>query len=98
MALVRARWRFAWRVASDQQATASEVRRTVDTVLEENAETLMRLPGVVGTGLSESSGQPCVRVLVDKMTPELLEQIPTSLEGYAVAVEETGKHRAADAD
>ena len=91
MALVRARWRFAWRVATDQSATASGARRTVHTVLEENAETLMQLPGVVGTALSESSGQPCVRVFVDKMTPEVLEQIPSSLEGYAVAIEEAGE-------
>lgn len=87
--LVRARWRFAWRLAFGRTESRGDVRRAIQTVLDENAGSLMRVPGVVGTALGESSGQPYVRVLVARKTPELVEQIPSSLEGYAVAVEET---------
>jgi hypothetical protein len=89
-ALVRARWRFAWRLAFGRTATRGVERRAIQTVLDENADTLMSVPGVVGAAVGESSGQPYVRVLVARKTPELVEQLPSSLEGYAVAVEETG--------
>jgi hypothetical protein len=89
-ALVRARWRFAWRLAFGRTGSRGAERRAIQAVLDEHAGTLLTVPGVIGTALGESSGQPYVRVLVVRKTPELVEQIPSSLEGYAVAVEETG--------
>ena len=45
---------------------------------------------------SECSGQPCIKVFVVKKTPDLLKQIPSTIEGYTIAVQETGEFRALD--
>ncbi len=71
-------------------------KKTIQTVLKEHTHSLMVLPGVVGTGLGECSGKPCIKVFVVKKTPDLLKQIPSTLEGYTVAVQETGEFRALD--
>ena len=70
--------------------------KTVQAVLKEHTDSLMSLPGVVGTAQGECDGKPCIKVFVAKKTPQLLSQIPSSLEGYLVAVEETGEIRALD--
>lgn len=66
----------------------------IEEVLSEHAERLMSLPGVVGTAQGECAGQPCIKVYVEKKTPELLEKIPTSIDSYPVEVEESGEIRA----
>ena len=71
-------------------------KKTIQTVLKENTDKLMGLPGVVGTGLGECSGKPCIKVFVAKKTPDLLKQIPSTLEGHLVEVQETGEFRALD--
>ena len=93
-ALVRARWLFARRVANGQEGNQDDMQRSIQAVLEENATTLMSISGVVGTALGECSGKPCIKVFVAQRTPELLKQVPSSLEGYSVAVEESGQFRA----
>ena len=71
-------------------------KAAIETVLKEHTDILMSLPGVVGTGRGECDGRPCIRVFVVEKTPELMRKIPSSLEGYAVEVEETGEIRARD--
>ena len=39
-------------------------------------------------------GKPCIKVYVAEKTPELLKQIPSSIEGYPVEVQEAGEIRA----
>ncbi|HMQ53570.1 MAG TPA: hypothetical protein PKE64_16035 [Anaerolineae bacterium] len=51
---------------------------------------LMSLPGVVGVGIGECEGKPCLKVLVERKTPELERQIPSELEGFKVELEESG--------
>jgi hypothetical protein len=51
---------------------------------------LMSLPGVVGVGIGECEEEPCLKVLVDRRTPELERQIPSELEGFKVELEESG--------
>lgn len=70
--------------------------KTIEEVLREHTNDLMSVPGVVGTGQGECDGKPCIRVFVVENIPELLSQIPSSLEGYAVDVEETGEIKALD--
>lgn len=67
-------------------------KRVVE-VLREHTEELMSLPGVVGTAEGLCKGNPCIKVLVIKKTPELDEKISCTLEGYPVMIEETGKIR-----
>jgi hypothetical protein len=63
-------------------------------VLEEHAPALMALPGVVGVGVGEREGAPCLRVFVARRTPEIATAIPAELGGYPVEVEETGEFHA----
>ena len=95
-------WLCAAWVACGQQETESgeEARamppKTIEVVLQEHTDALMAIPGVVGTAQGLCSGQPCIKVFVVKKTPALLRQIPSAIEGYEVAVEETGAFRALD--
>ena len=70
--------------------------RPIEAVLKRHTESLMSLPGVVGTALGECAGKPCIKVFVAKKTPDLLKQLPSALDGYTVTVEETGEFRALD--
>ena len=70
--------------------------KTIEAVLEQHTDSLMALPGVVGTAIGECAGVPCIKVYVAEGTPELLERIPAEIKGYAVAVQETGEFQAID--
>lgn len=81
--------------ASDEEAKRKPVpEKTIEQVLREHTESLMSVPGVVGTGEGECDSEPCIRVFVVEKTADLLSQIPSSLEGYAVEVQETGEIKA----
>ncbi len=71
-------------------------KKTIEAVLKEHTDRLMSIPGVMGTAQGECKGQPCMKVYVVKKTPDLLKQIPSSLEGYKVVIQETGQIRALD--
>lgn len=66
---------------------------TIEEVLKKNSDRLMAIPGVVGTAIGECQGHPCIVVLVVKRTPEVMNQVPSNLGGFPVAVEETGALR-----
>jgi len=70
--------------------------KTLEEVHREHADRLMTLPGVVGVGIGETGGKPCLLVLVDNITPEVRAKIPTILNGYSVVVERSGKFTAHD--
>ncbi len=59
-------------------------------VQEQYESQLMSIPGVVGVGIGECEGQPCLKVLVEEESPELERQIPKQLEGFKVDIEVTG--------
>jgi hypothetical protein len=62
-------------------------------VQERHTDALMRLPGVVGTGIgqSEETGQVVIEVYVEQATTELKRAIPQRLEGIPVKTVVTGK-------
>ena len=70
--------------------------RAIEAVLKEHTEGLMSLAGVIGTALGEHAGEPCIKVFVERETADVLEQIPSALEGYRVVVQGTGAIRALD--
>ena len=67
--------------------------RSLSVVLEEHSRAIMSLPGVVGVGEGECAGTPCIKIYVVQKTPDLLDQIPATLDGYAVLIEEAGEIR-----
>ena len=81
---------------ADQEERAPMPEKTLEAVLEKHTPRLMSLPGVVGTAQGLCAGKPCIKVYVKRKTPDLLQQIPSVIEGYTVTVEETGEIRALD--
>ena len=65
-------------------------RMTISQVLAAHTDSLMRIPGVVGVGEGRVAGGPSVHILVSRLTPELRARLPRSLDGYPVAIAETG--------
>lgn len=70
----------------------------INLVLEAHAAELMAIPAVVGVavGLLDDGKTPCLKILVATMTEELERNLPRSLEGHPVVVEETGVIRPLD--
>ena len=68
-------------------------KKTIAAVLKERTPNLMTLSGVVGTAEGRCDGKPCIKVYVKEKTPDILNQIPSEIEGYPVTIEETGEIR-----
>jgi hypothetical protein len=80
-------------VAGGQQETTPVGVRPLAEVLRERTDSLMSVPGVVGTAEGLCNGTPCIKVFVSRKTAAVMKAIPASVEGYPVAVEETGELR-----
>ncbi len=72
---------------------AIATRRSIDEVLAAHTDSLMMLPGVVGTAVGLCDGQRCIKVLLADSSAATKARLPTSLEGYRVVVEVTGAIR-----
>jgi hypothetical protein len=79
-----------------EQGKGRMPEKAIEAVLKQHTDSLMSVPGVVGTAIGKCEGKPCIKVLVVKKTPELSEKIPLELEGFPVVVEETGMIRRLD--
>ena len=67
-----------------------EQHLTIEQVKERHETELMAIEGVVGVGIGECEGEPCVKVLLENDSPDLKRQIPTQLDGYPVDAEVVG--------
>lgn len=70
--------------------------KSIEQVLGERTDEWMSIPGVVGTGIGECEGNPCIRIMVKRKTPELQKKIPAEADGFVVDVIETGEFQARD--
>jgi hypothetical protein len=68
-------------------------QRSIRDALEDLTDRLMSIPGIVGTAEGLCDGTPCIKVFVSRKTAAVMKAIPASVEGYPVAVEETGELR-----
>ena len=64
--------------------------KTIDDVLAAHTDSLMKLPGVVGTAVGLCDGERCIKVLVADSRSRTRGRIPSRLEGYRVVVDVTG--------
>ncbi len=101
MAAVSLLWVLGATVSCSQQGAHQQKEKlmpekTIEAILKELTDTLMSLPGVIGTAQGECAGKPCIKVFVAKKTSDLLKQIPSTIEGYKVEVQETGEIKALD--
>lgn len=68
--------------------------RTIEQVLAAHTDSLMTIPGVVGTAIGLCGGKRCIRVFLRDSSAATRKRIPDRLEGYRVDVEVTGPFRA----
>lgn len=64
--------------------------RTIEAVLAEHTDSLMAVPGVLGTAVGRCNNAPCIRVLVGRVSDEIRRRVPPKLEGYPVHIDVTG--------
>ena len=62
----------------------------IEEVLNTHTDSLMAVRGVVGVGQARCDDAPCIRIYASEMTSEIENEVPDSIEGYAVDVEVTG--------
>lgn len=101
MAAVSLLWVLGATVACSQQGAHQQKEKlmpekTIEAVPKEHTDTLMSLPGVVGTAQGECTGNPCIIIFVAKKTSDLLKQIPVTLEGYTIEIQVTEEIKALD--
>src|SRR5262245_13514098 len=63
--------------------------KTIDQVLAVHRDSLMALPGVVGTAIGLCQGERCIKVFLADSTSK--SKIPSMLDGYPVVAEVTGR-------
>lgn len=69
-------------------------QKSIEQVLSDNTSRWMALPGVVGTGIGECNGKPCIKVFAAAKSDSLQRQIPKQIDGYPVEIEVTGEFKA----
>ena len=77
----------------DGEDTRAVTSKTIEAVLAAHTDSLMALPGVVGTAIGLCDGAPCIRVFLADSGAAARRRIPEELEGYPVKVEVTGPIR-----
>jgi hypothetical protein len=67
-----------------------EQTQTIEQVKEKYESELMAINGVVGVGIGECEGKPCIKVYLENDSPDLKARIPAQLDGFKVDTEVTG--------
>ena len=63
---------------------------SIDEVLAAHTDSLMALPGVLGTAIGLCDGERCIKVLLADSSAATKSRIPARIEGYRVITEVTG--------
>ena len=71
--------------------TVSDSLRPIFNVLANHTAEWMNIPGVIGTGETKKENHPAIIIFVDSLTDTLASQLPSSVEGYQVVIEQSGK-------
>ena len=64
--------------------------KSIDEVLAAHTDSLMKLPGVVGTAIGLCDGERCINVLLADSSTATKRRIPSHLEGYRVVAVVSG--------
>jgi len=75
-----------------QQGEKNVVKESIKEVYERHTKELMSVDGVVGTAIgAQEDGTPCILVFVTEFSEEIKSRIPSSIDGYPVAIQVSGK-------
>ncbi len=81
-----------------EQEETTSMTPTIEAAQAKLTDRVMALSGVVGIGIGECEGAPCIKVFVVRETEELGRQIPSTFEGFSVVTQVTGEIRARPSD
>ncbi len=81
-----------------EQEETTSMTPTIEAAQAKLTDRVMALSGVVGIGIGECEGAPCIKVFVVQETEELGRQIPSTFEGFPVVTQVTGEIRARPSD
>lgn len=88
----------AWSCAQSNDRKAEEVNKMENKSIEEvqrlYEDEWLNIPGVVGVGIGECEGTPCIKIMVGNKTDSLSAHIPSQIEGFIVEIQETGEFKA----
>jgi len=70
--------------------------KSIEQVIAEYTDEWMAIPGIEGTAIGLSDNKPCIKIFTSVKTQELRAEIPSTIEGYPVIIEETGTFHALD--
>jgi hypothetical protein len=84
------------RRSGDLEQVEGMSRKTIEQVQEEHTEEWMAIDGVEGIAIGLYKNKPCIKIFSSKKADNLRGQIPSTVEGYPVIIEETGTFRALD--
>lgn len=76
-----------------EEPSGAVATRSIDAVLRAHTDSLMAVPGVVGTAVGLCDGEHCIQVLAADSSVIPAGRIPPRLEGYRVVVVVTGTVR-----
>ena len=77
--------------ARGEVGKATGVMASIDEVLASHTDDWMSLAGVVGTAIGLVADEPCIKIYVVQTTEFLRANIPTTVGGFPVHLQETGE-------
>ena len=83
---------------SPRRASERMPTNRIQDVLAAHNDSLLALPGVVGTAIGICDGSPCIRIFVADAASAQRRRLPDRLEGYLVRVEVQPPPRALPGD
>jgi hypothetical protein len=80
-------------VEAQSVGLSTEIVEAAKAIRDRHEDTLMHVPGAVGTGIAagDEPGQPAIDVYLEKMTPEAQAAAPKDVEGMPVHLIESGE-------
>ena len=79
----------SWMLLPEKNSRVS--KPAIELVRQQYESELMAVEGVVGVGISECQGEPCIEVYLADESSNVRQQIPTQLNGFKVNTEVIGK-------
>ncbi|MFC1931104.1 hypothetical protein ACFLXJ_02745 [Chloroflexota bacterium] len=67
---------------------------TIRDIISRHTNELLAIPSVIGVAEGRDKGTPCILLFVTNKKPELLKQLPESLGGYLIKIEESDQFQA----
>jgi hypothetical protein len=77
-----------------QEESTRVPSKSIQDVLAAHNDSLLRIPGVVGTAIGVCDGAPCIRVFVADSAAAKRTGLSPKLDGYPLRVEVSGIFRA----